>query len=92
MPKISTERTPPNDTTLTKFQEALEENALAIQTYDTDLGHLALVIKDSEYLVANGGTFFNKPANHGTASALSVDYCRTHSNIRSYNITTSRPI
>ena len=63
IPKISSETTPPNYTTLSEFQDALDKNAMSIPTYAIDLCHLTLVISDAEFLLPNGCTAFTKPVN-----------------------------
>ena len=47
MPRISKKLDKPTYTTLKKFQDKLIENAMSIPSYNTDLSHLALVIKDT---------------------------------------------
>ena len=56
MPTIPTATMAPNYTAIKKFQDALEYNAMAIQSYQSKLGHLSLVISEEEYLSANNNT------------------------------------
>ena len=65
MPKMSTPTTAPNYTTIRKFQLALEENALSVQSHQCELGCLALVIKPEEYLLANNNQGFTEPTDPG---------------------------
>ena len=53
MPVMSTPTSTPNYTTIKTFELALRENALAIPSYQTHLGHLALVISPEEFLEVN---------------------------------------
>ena len=55
----------PNYTSIRKFQVALEENALAIQSHQSELGHLALVITPEAYLEANDNNKFEEPTDPG---------------------------
>ena len=61
MPAMSTPTMASKYSSIRKFQTALEENAFAIQSYETDLGHLALVIPSKEFLEAP----FQEPINPG---------------------------
>ena len=61
MPARSTPTMAPKYSSIRRFQTALEENAFAIQSYETDLGHLALVIPSKEFLEAP----FQGPTNPG---------------------------
>ena len=65
MPKMSTPTMAPNYTSIRKFQLALEENALSIQSHQTELGHLALVITEADYLQANSDIAFDEPTDPG---------------------------
>ena len=65
MPKISTHDEKPSYTSLKKFQAAIDENAMAIPSYTTDLGHLALVITPEDFREANADEQFVPPANPG---------------------------
>ena len=65
MPKMSTPIMAPNYTSIRKFQLALEENALAIQSHQSELGYLALVIKPEDYLIANDNQPFVEPTDPG---------------------------
>ena len=53
----------PNCTSIGKYWTTLEENVLAIQSYKTDLGYLALVISNNEFLDSNGNTSFEESTN-----------------------------
>ena len=44
MPKMSSPSTPPSYQSVCDFQKALNYNAMAIHFYQTELGHLALVV------------------------------------------------
>ena len=74
MPKMSTPTMAPNYTSIRKFQLALEENALSIQSHQTELGHLALVITEEAYLEANNEVAFNEP----TDPAMSRSFLHRH--------------
>ena len=65
MPKMSTPTMAPNYTSIRKFQLALEENALAVQSHQSELGYLALVIKSEDYLIANDNQPFVEPTDPG---------------------------
>jgi hypothetical protein len=68
MPKIATDIEKPTFTSLTKFQEAINEQAIAIPapTGDTALGHLHLVITPTDYAAASiTGTAYPIPTNPG---------------------------
>jgi hypothetical protein len=65
MPRISTSTEKPSYTSLKKFQEAIDENAMSVPSYTTDLGHLALVIPPEDFTSANGGADFIIPSNPG---------------------------
>ena len=65
MPRISTPTDKPNFTSINKFCEALEANAMSVPSAFTDLGHLALVIEDHEFTAANAGIAFTPPKNPG---------------------------
>ena len=54
MPKISTTGSRPNFTTLTKFQDALNKNAMVIASNETKLGHLGTVLNSNKYKKVNG--------------------------------------
>ena len=64
---MSTPTMAPNYTSIRKFQLALEENALSIQSHQSELGHLALVITDEAYLEANNDVAFVAPTDPGLA-------------------------
>ena len=65
MPKMSTPTMAPNYTSIRKFQLALEENALSVQSHQSELGYLALVIKTEDYLTANNNQAFTGPTDPG---------------------------
>ena len=65
MPKMSTPTMAPNYISIPKFQLALEENALSIQSHQSELGHLALVITNEAYLEANDNNEFEEPTDPG---------------------------
>jgi hypothetical protein len=69
MPKISTHDEKPSYTSLKKFQTAIDENAMAVPSYTTDLGHLALVISEEDFRAANDDEAFEPPTNPGTQPA-----------------------
>jgi hypothetical protein len=70
LPRISTKTEKPTYTTIKKFQDKLIENAMSIPSFTTDLGHLALVIKESDFTTANNGTAFVPPPNPGNTPAM----------------------
>ena len=53
----------PNYTTIKEFDLALRENALTISSYQTHLGHLALVVSPDEYAEVNNNVPFVEPTN-----------------------------
>ena len=65
MPVMSTPTMTPNYTSIKKFEQALRDNALAISSYQTHLGHLALVVSPEEYLEVSGDVPFIIPTNPG---------------------------
>ncbi len=65
MPKIATATTRPSYTSITKFQEAINSQALAIPINNSDLGHLALVITRAEYASVNNNVAFVAPTSPG---------------------------
>ena len=69
MTKMSTSTMAPNYTCIKKFLLALEENALAIQSHQTELGHLALVIQLDAYVSANDNNAFVEPTDPGLIPA-----------------------
>ena len=77
MPKLSTETTKPNYTTIKKFTEALEQNAMSVPSAQTELGHLALVISDADYTIANEGNAWIPPTNPGKAPTNPVPTATT---------------
>ena len=64
MPRLSSPTEKPNYSTLKKFQEAIEENAMSVPSNSTDLGHLAIVISAADFTTANGSPFIT-PTNPG---------------------------
>jgi hypothetical protein len=67
MPTISTLTEKPSYPSLRKFQDAINENAMAVSSYQTDLGHLVLVISDPQFLNVNNNTAFVPPPNPGAS-------------------------
>ena len=65
MPRMSTETTTPNYLSIRKFEQALRENALSISSYQTHLGHLALVVSPEEYKEVSNNIPFVTPVNPG---------------------------
>ena len=65
MPVMSTPTMTPNYTSIKKFEQALRENALAVSSYQTHLGHLALVVSPDEYKEVSDDTPFIVPTNPG---------------------------
>jgi len=63
MPVMSTSTMTPNYTSIKKFEQALRDNALAISSYQTHLGHLALVFSPDEYNEVSGDVPFIVPTN-----------------------------
>ena len=69
MTTMSTPIMIPNYTTIKKFELILRENALAISSYQTHLGHLSLVVSLEEYAEVNNDFPFIEPANPGLRAA-----------------------
>ena len=67
MPKMSTLSSPPTYQTVKDFQKALNHNAMAIHSTQTELGHLALVISKANFLAANNNKPFKEPKDPGSA-------------------------
>ena len=66
MPQIATATTRPDYTSITKFQDAINRQALGIRINNSDLGHLAcLVINCTEYASVNNNIVFVAPASPG---------------------------
>ncbi len=65
MPKIATATTRPSYTSIVKFKEAINSQALAIPMAGSTLGHLALVISDAEYTSVNNNVAFIEPTSPG---------------------------
>ena len=61
MPKISTPGTRPTYTSLRRFQDQLNTNAMTIPFPKTLLGHLGLVLPEDEYKTVNRGTAWTDP-------------------------------
>jgi hypothetical protein len=67
MPTISSLTDKPSYPSLRKFQDAINENAMAVSSYQTDLGHLALVLSTAQFLAVNSNTAFVPPPNPGAS-------------------------
>lgn len=67
MPKISTITSKPSYTSIKRFQDKINENAMTIPSSQTDLGHLALVLDPTDFDTANGGIAFIPPVSPGNA-------------------------
>ena len=65
MPVMSTPTMTPNYTSIKKFEQALRENALAVSSYQTHLGHLSLVVSPEEYKEVANDVPFVIPTNPG---------------------------
>ena len=65
MPAMFTSRLTPNYTSIHDFELTLCENSLTIPSYQTHLGHLALVISPKAFAVVNNNRPFIEPANPG---------------------------
>ena len=65
MPKMPAPTMAPNYTSIRKFQLSLEENALVIQSHQTELGHLALVIPADKFIATNDNLPFEEPTDPG---------------------------
>ena len=89
MPKMSTPTMAPNYTSIRKFQLALEENALSIQSHQSELGHLALVITDEAYLEANNDVAFVAPTDPGLVPPIQQKEFR-HEHLPNMNLPCSR--
>ena len=62
MPAISTPGSRPTYTTLRRFQDKLNANAMAVPSHQSEtLGHLGLVISDTDYKVVNNTTSWVDP-------------------------------
>ena len=57
----------PNPVDIELFLDALYENAIAIPSSSTPLGHLALVVEAAKFLALNNGEIWDEPRNPGTA-------------------------
>ena len=68
MPKISTPGERPTYTSLRKFQDKINANAIAIPSHQSlTIGHLGLVIPDAKYAAANNNTSWADPATPALA-------------------------
>ena len=67
MPKMSTPSNPPSYQSVRDFQKALNHNAMNIHSFQTKMGHLALVVKEDVFLAANNQVKFNPPTDPGLA-------------------------
>ena len=56
MPRISTPTEDLNFATLQAFEDKFNSNAMNVPSWTSQLGHLYLTIKDTEFTSANGGT------------------------------------
>ena len=65
MPKIATATSHPTYTSLAKFQEALNSQALAVPIPQETLNHLALVVNEADYASVNNNANFFEPLNPG---------------------------
>ena len=54
MPRISTPTDAPNFSSLDSFQQAINENAMNIPSWTSQLGHLFITIKATDFTAANG--------------------------------------
>ena len=70
MPRISTRTDKPTYLSIKKFHDRLQENAMAVPSFTTDLGHLALVIPANEFTEANEGDVFVPPLNPGLSPTM----------------------
>ena len=61
MPKISTPGSRPSYTSLHRFQDKLNANAMAIPYHKTNLGHLGLVLTTETYKNVNNNTAWTDP-------------------------------
>ena len=95
MPKIATATTRPTYTSLAKFQDAINSQALAVPIPQETLGHLALVITPTEFESVNNAQAFVPPANPGpnpthTAGSTQFEITETNRihqvNTNTYNI------
>jgi len=79
MPRIHQDGKEPTYTSIQKFCEALERNAMSVPSRQTKLGHLALVISSEDFKDTNGGNSYKEPKDPGlspTNPAASVTYTR----------------
>ena len=56
---ISTPSSPPNYTSLEKFQDAINEKVMVFPATNTDLKHAVLTMKRSDFIAANEGIYSN---------------------------------
>jgi hypothetical protein len=69
MPTISTLTKKLTYPSLRKFQDAIHENTMAIPSYQTNLGHLSLILSTTQFLNINNNTAFVPPPNPDAAPA-----------------------
>ena len=97
MPSIHEPGMEPTYTSLRKFCEVLERNAMSVPSSQTELGHLALVIPTTEFTAANSGIPFIDPRSPGATpdnpatvtSAASSTPARTSRRTNAATATTS---
>ena len=75
MPTMSTPTTTPNYATIRAFALALRKNTLAIPSYQTHLGNLALVISPEVFLEVKDNRPFVAPAKPGLADVNRTNTC-----------------
>ena len=67
MPKLSSPSSPPTYQTVKDFQKNLNHIAMAIHSYQTELGHVALVVSEATFLATNDNKLFTEPKDPGMA-------------------------
>ena len=67
MPRMHQPGEAPNPVDIELFLDALYENAIAIPSSSTPLGHLALVVEATKFLALNNGDIWEEPRNPGTS-------------------------
>ena len=70
MPKMLTEYNKPNYQTITKFQQKLDTNLLAVPSDTCTLSYLAIVVKDNKFAKLNDRQSFNIPQDPGLKPIL----------------------
>ena len=75
MPKISTADAPPNYTTILAFQDAANDQAMAVPAPNTDLGHSYLTMKKEHFNTANTTTY-TPPKDPGTKPSKPISSTR----------------